>query len=214
MDQCAEPTLLAGGQRREGVDHLPWDVLQYMAPEYVAPEPAGRTASATFPPSRTCSTGWFMVPIATSAMPRRGCSVGGYWHADCVKSRHVSRVISVSPELVYEFASNPDNLPKWAAGLAKTEVVREGDVLLVDSPMGKVTVRFVPLNEYGVIDHDVTLPSGTTVTNPVRVLAHPEGSEILFTIRQIELTDDEFDRDIEMVEGDLERLKRLMEERA
>jgi hypothetical protein len=131
-----------------------------------------------------------------------------------MKSRHVSRVISVSPELVYEFASNPDNLPKWAAGLAKTEVVREGDVLLVDSPMGKVTVRFVPLNEYGVIDHDVTLPSGTTVTNPVRVLAHPEGSEILFTIRQIELTDDEFDRDIEMVEGDLERLKRLMEERA
>jgi hypothetical protein len=127
-------------------------------------------------------------------------------------SRHVSRVISVSPELVYMFASNPDNLPKWAAGLAKTEVVREGDSLLVDSPMGKVTVRFVPQNEYGVIDHDVILPSGTTVTNPVRVLTHPEGSEIVFTIRQIELTDDEFDRDIGMVEEDLERLKQLMEE--
>jgi uncharacterized protein YndB with AHSA1/START domain len=131
-----------------------------------------------------------------------------------MKSRHVSRVISVSPDLVYEFASNPDNLPKWAAGLAKTEVVREGDVLLVDSPMGKVAVRFVPRNEYGVLDHDVTLPSGTTVTNPVRVLAHPEGSEVVFTIRQIELTDDEFNRDIGMVEADLERLKRLMEERA
>jgi uncharacterized protein YndB with AHSA1/START domain len=131
-----------------------------------------------------------------------------------MESRHVSCVISVSPELVYEFASNPDNLPKWAAGLAKTEVVREGDVLLVDSPMGKVAVRFVPRNEYGVLDHDVTLPSGTTVTNPVRVLAHPEGSEVVFTIRQIELTDDEFNRDTGMVEGDLERLKRLMEERA
>jgi hypothetical protein len=131
-----------------------------------------------------------------------------------MKSRHVSRVISVSPDLVYEFASNPDNLPKWAAGLAKTEVVREGDVLLVDSPMGKVAVRFVPRNEYGVLDHDVTLPSVTTVTNPVRVLAHPEGSEVVFTIRQIELTDDEFNRDIGMVEADLERLKRLMEERA
>ena len=131
-----------------------------------------------------------------------------------MKSRHVSRVISVSPELVYEFASNPDNLPRWATGLTKASIVREGDVLLLDSPMGKVTVRFVPRNVYGVIDHDVTLPSGTTVTNPVRVLAHPEGSEIVFTIRQIELTDDEFDRDIGMVEGDLERLKRLMEERA
>jgi hypothetical protein len=48
----------------------------------------------------------------------------------------------------------------------------------------------------------------------MRVLAHPEGSEIVFTVRQIELTDEEFDRDIGMVEGDLERLKRLMEERA
>ncbi len=130
-----------------------------------------------------------------------------------MKSRHVSRVISASPEAVYEFAANPDNLPRWAAGLAKTEVVREGDVLRVDSPMGNVTVRFVPQNEYGVIDHDVTLPSGKTVTNPVRVVSHPAGSEIVFTIRQIDLTDDEFDRDTVMVEQDLERLKQLLEER-
>lgn len=135
------------------------------------------------------------------------------WQPGCMKSRHVSRAISAAPEAVYEFASNPDNLPKWAAGLAKTAVVREGDMLLVDSPMGRVTVEFVPHNDYGVIDHHVTLPSGTTVTNPVRILAHPEGSEIVFTIRQIELTDDEFDRDTGIVEEDLERLKQLMEER-
>ena len=128
-----------------------------------------------------------------------------------MNSRHVSRVIAASPEAVYDFASNPDNLPKWAAGLAKTEVVREGDTLFVDSPMGNVAVRFVPRNEYGVIDHDVTLPSGTIVTNPVRILAHPEGAEIVFTIRQIELTDEEFDRDTGMVEADLERLKGLVE---
>lgn len=125
-------------------------------------------------------------------------------------SRHVSRVIAASPNAVYEFASDPDNLPRWAAGLARTEVVREGDALVVDSPMGRVTVRFVPRNEYGIVDHDVTLPSGTTVTNPVRVLAHPEGAEIVFTIRQLELTDDEFDRDTRMVEEDLDRLARLL----
>ncbi len=130
-----------------------------------------------------------------------------------MKSRHISCVVSASPDSVYEVASNLDNLPRWAAGLASTEVVREGDVLLVDSPMGKVIVRFVPQNEYGVIDHDVTLPSGTTVRNPVRILSHPMGSEIVFTIRQIELTDDEFDRDTSLVEQDLERLKQLMEKR-
>lgn len=131
-----------------------------------------------------------------------------------MRSRHVSRVIGISPALVYEFASDPDNLPKWAVGLAKSTIVRKKDSLLVESPMGTVTVRFAPRNEYGVIDHDVTLPSGTTVTNHVRVLAHPEGSEIVFTVRQIELTDEDFNRDCGMVEGDLDRLKRLMEQRA
>ena len=130
-----------------------------------------------------------------------------------MRSRHVSRVIAASPEAVYAFASNPDNLPRWAAGLTTADVVRDGDVLVVDSPMGTVTVRFAPPNEYGVIDHDVTLPSGTTVTNPVRVLAHPEGAEIVFTIRQLDLTDDEFDRDTAAVERDLERLKELLESR-
>ncbi len=129
-------------------------------------------------------------------------------------SRHISRVISISPEHVYEFASDPDNLSKWALGLAKREIVRKGDSLLVESPVGTVIVRFVRRNEYGVIDHDVTLPSGTTVSNFVRVLAHPEGSEIVFTVRQIELSDEDFDRDCQMVEADLDRLKRLMEQRA
>lgn len=124
-----------------------------------------------------------------------------------MRSHHVSRVISASPEAVYEYASNVDNLPRWAAGLAQSEVVREGDVLVVESPMGRVTVRFVERNDLGVLDHDVTLPSGTIVTNPVRVLAHPNGAEIVFTVRQIELTDDEFARDIELVAADLERLE-------
>lgn len=131
---------------------------------------------------------------------------------EAMRSCHVSRVIFASPRVVYEFASDPDNLAKWAGGLVNGEVVRDGDTLLVESPVGRVAVRFVPRNEFGVLDHDVTLPTGTTVTNPVRVLGHPEGSEVVFTIRQIELTDDEFDRDTKMVEEDLDRLKHLMEE--
>jgi len=123
-----------------------------------------------------------------------------------MRSHHVSRVIGASPEAVYEYASDIDNLPRWAAGLAQAEVVREGDTLFVESPMGRVEVRFVERNRFGVLDHDVTLPSGTVVTNPVRVLAHPEGAEVVFTVRQIELDDDAFARDVAMVEADLERL--------
>ncbi|MGN5237517.1 MULTISPECIES: SRPBCC family protein [unclassified Rhodococcus (in: high G+C Gram-positive bacteria)] len=129
-----------------------------------------------------------------------------------IRSRHVSQVIARPPTQVYEFAANPDNLPAWASGLAQSHVERVGDTLVVDSPMGRVTVRFTPHNELGVLDHDVTLPSGTTVNNPVRVLPHPNGSEILFTVRQIGLSDDEFDRDTAIVAADLERLRVLLEE--
>jgi hypothetical protein len=131
-----------------------------------------------------------------------------------IASRHVSVVIHRSPQEVYDVAADPGNLPRWAAGLAQAEVTREGDTLLVDSPMGRVTVRFVPRNDLGVLDHDVTLPSGTTVTNPVRVLAHPDGAEVLFTVRQIELTDEELERDVRMVTADLDQLKELVEGRA
>ncbi|KQQ52924.1 SRPBCC family protein [Plantibacter sp. Leaf314] len=123
-----------------------------------------------------------------------------------MRSHHVSRVIAASPEAVYDYASDVDNLPRWAAGLAQAAVVREGDSLFVESPMGRVEVRFVERNRFGVLDHDVTLPTGTVVTNPVRVLSHPDGAEVVFTVRQIELDDDEFARDIELVAKDLERL--------
>jgi hypothetical protein len=129
-----------------------------------------------------------------------------------IASRHVSTVIRRSPAEVYDYASDPDHLPAWAAGLARAEVTRDGDTLLVDSPMGQVKVSFVPRNEYGVLDHDVILPTGTTVTNPVRVLAHPDGAEVLFTVRQIELTDDEFDNDLRTVTADLERLRAILED--
>lgn len=123
-----------------------------------------------------------------------------------MRSHHVSRVIAASPERVYAYASDVSNLPAWAAGLARADVTRDGDDLLVDSPMGRVRVRFVPTNRLGVLDHDVTLPSGTVVTNPLRVVAHPDGAEVIFTVRQVELSDEEFERDIRMVEADLDRL--------
>lgn len=130
-----------------------------------------------------------------------------------MRSRHVSRVIAASPQSVYDYVRDPDHLPLWAAGLASSPATREGDTLVVDSPMGRVTVRFVDRNDLGVLDHDVTLPSGAVVTNPMRVMSHPDGAEILFTVRQLDMSDDDFDRDCAAVAADLEALQRLIEER-
>ena len=46
------------------------------------------------------------------------------------------------PADVYEFASDPRNLPRWAAGLARSEVRRDGDEWIADAPFGKVRVRW------------------------------------------------------------------------
>lgn len=124
----------------------------------------------------------------------------------------MSRVIAAAPETVYAFAADPDHLPQWAAGLAQSAVVTQPDGLVVDSPMGTVKVTFVPHNDFGIIDHDVALPSGEVVNNPVRILRHPDGAEIVFTIRQLDLSDDDFDRDVAAVERDLDTLKRLIEQ--
>ncbi|MET0467928.1 MAG: SRPBCC family protein, partial [Aeromicrobium sp.] len=72
-------------------------------------------------------------------------------------------------------------------------------------------VRFVPRNDFGVLDHDVTLPSGVTVTNPFRVLAHPDGAEAVVTVRQLDLSDEEFERDCRQVAEDLDALAALLE---
>lgn len=126
-------------------------------------------------------------------------------------SRHISTVIAAVPEVVYRFAADPENLPAWASGLAVREVRRVGNGLVVESPMGRVTVEFVPRNDFGVLDHDVTLPSGEVVTNPLRVVAHPDGSEVIFTLRQLDASEGELASDAAMVAADLARLKALVE---
>lgn len=128
-----------------------------------------------------------------------------------MRSEHVSVVIRRPPAEVSAFAGDPANLPRWAAGLASGELRREGEWLVVDSPMGAVRVRVTAMNSYGVLDHDVVLPDGEVVHNPLRVVPHPDGSEVIFTVRQRGMTPAQLERDVAAVRADLERLRDLME---
>jgi Polyketide cyclase / dehydrase and lipid transport len=127
--------------------------------------------------------------------------------------RHVSVSINRSPELVYEFAATPENLPRWATGLGKSFHRRnDGDWVADGGPLGSATVRFVERNRFGVIDHDVTLPTGETVHNPLRVLPNGTGSEVVFTVfRRAGIPVTQFAEDAKAVEQDLGTLKRLLE---
>jgi hypothetical protein len=78
--------------------------------------------------------------------------------------------------------------------------------------MGRIVVTFAPRNEFGVLDHQVTLASGETFYNPMRVTPHGAGCEVVFSLRRQEaMTDDDFNRDANAVLADLLRLKARME---
>jgi uncharacterized protein YndB with AHSA1/START domain len=109
-------------------------------------------------------------------------------------SLHLTVSIDRPAAEVYAYARDPANLPAWAAGL------------------GRVVVRFAEVNPFGVLDHDVTLPDGTTVTNPLRVLPDGAGCEVVFTLRRAPGTTDEaFTADAAAVTADLATLKRVVE---
>ena len=128
---------------------------------------------------------------------------------------HQAHNISISIERdldeVYEFTSRPENFPRWATGLA-TNLEPESDYWVAHSPDGPVRVRFTPPNDYGVLDHHVTLPNGTEVYVPMRVVANESGSEVIFTLyRTPGMSEEILARDIGLVTNDLAVLKGLLE---
>ena len=127
------------------------------------------------------------------------------------ESKHLSETIARSAAEVYEYASDPANLPEWASGLGSSAEHVDGQ-WFVDSPDGRLTIVFAERNDYGILDHDVTLPSGETVSNPMRVIADGDGCEVVFTLRrQPGMTDADFARDEGLVRADLRALKQLLE---
>ena len=128
-----------------------------------------------------------------------------------MESRHVSTLINRTAADVYAYASDPANLPAWAPGLLRS-VERVDGQWVADSDMGRILLDWAPDNPFGVMDHHVTVPSGQTFYNPMRVTANGEGSEIVFSVRrQPGMTDEEFDRDCAAVQADLDALRDILE---
>ena len=130
-------------------------------------------------------------------------------------SRHVSVWVEAAPDVVYAIAADPEQLPRWASGLAEGALRQTADGWVADSPMGEVVIEFAPANEFGVPDHVVRMPSGEAVYNPMRVVPAGENEprcEVVFTVRQrAGMSDDEFENDAATVAGDLDRLRQLAE---
>lgn len=126
-------------------------------------------------------------------------------------AKHISVSIERRAAEVYEFASNPENLPQWAGGISGS-IKKVDDEWIAEAPMGTVKVNFVEKNKFGILDHDVTLSSGAKFYNPMRVFPNNHGSEVIFTLyRQAGMSDQKFADDAGSVERDLNKLKTLLE---
>lgn len=115
------------------------------------------------------------------------------------EARQLSVPIDRSAAEAYEFLSVPENLSKWASGLA--EALRDGPA----------SVRFSERNAYGVLDHAVDTLRGS-VYIPLRVVPKGSACELVLTLfRQPRISDEKFAADAEWVMRDLHAAKRILE---
>jgi hypothetical protein len=122
---------------------------------------------------------------------------------------HVS--IHVPPQKVAAFLRDLAQWKSWAPWVRS--VARTGpDDWAVETDDGTMHFRFVEPNALGVLDHQVTLPSGETVTNSMRVIPNGTGSELVMVLFQWpHMSAQELDRDVQAVTDDLARLKAAVE---
>lgn len=127
------------------------------------------------------------------------------------ETRRLSIAINRAPGEAYEFLSAPENFARWASGLAGS-LRRIGEDWIAETPEGRAVVRFSERNSRGVLDHSVTLPRGTTVYVPLRVVAKGSGCELVLTLfRQPDMSEEKFAADAEWVMRDLDAAKRILE---
>jgi polyketide cyclase/dehydrase/lipid transport protein len=127
------------------------------------------------------------------------------------QSRQISASIDRPAAEVYDYACDPANLPAWAPGLGSSVENIDGH-WFVETPAGPAGFAFVERNEFGVLDHEVTLPSGEVIHNPMRVVPNGDGCEVVFSLRRLPgMSAEDFERDAGLVQADLTRLKHVLE---
>jgi carbon monoxide dehydrogenase subunit G len=129
--------------------------------------------------------------------------------AELQRSEVVHTSILAPPQDVIAFLSDMNNWKTWAPWVRSVKRSSARDWTL-ETDAGQMKVRFVESNSLGVLDHEVTLASGVTVLNSMRVLANGSGSELVMVLFQSAGTSTEdFERDIQAVRDDLARIKKV-----
>jgi hypothetical protein len=127
------------------------------------------------------------------------------------KCRTITVSIDRNWREVYDFASIPQNFQRWAAGLGR-RFEGSGEEWTAEDPYGRpIRIRFSRPNEFGVLDHIVSV-EGRETRNALRVVPNGTGAEIMFTLLKApDMSEEVFVVDAAAVERDLHALKSLLE---
>jgi len=128
-----------------------------------------------------------------------------------MKSKTLSVSIDCDPKKVYEFVSNPENLPRWASAFCQS-VRQVNNEWIIETPRGSMKVLFSNQNIFGILDHYVSPSPEVKIFVPMRVLSNGSGSEVVFTLfRQVGMSDGQYAEDQRLVDQDLNKLKSILE---
>jgi hypothetical protein len=128
-----------------------------------------------------------------------------------LESKTISVSINRNWNEVYDAIWRPEDFSKWASGLSKSSLAKDGDAWKAEGTEGPIRIKFTDHNAFGVMDHYVTLDNGTEIYIPLRVIPNDNGAEVLLTLfRQPGMSDAKFTADVEWVTRDLLALEAVV----
>ena len=128
-----------------------------------------------------------------------------------MKAKTYSTTIACDPKKAFDFIAQPENLPRWATGFCR-KIVRDAQHWIVDSPQGKIRMRYVTDEKTGVIDFYMSPAPGVEGLAASRVVPNGKEAEYLFTLFQApEVSDELFEKQGQVLQEELANLKSILE---
>ena len=124
-----------------------------------------------------------------------------------------SITIKTNPDSLFDFISNPHNLPQWAPALCDSVTEQNGEFLLQTS-FAPVKLQYKSNKQFGVIDLVLSpaLPIPIKITAHTRIIPGSNESLFIFTHFQLPLLGEEtFRKQKEKVTRGLAKLKEIIE---
>ena len=119
--------------------------------------------------------------------------------------------IEAAPSKVLQLVSNPENLPRWAVGFARS-IRREGGRWLVSTGGGEIPLRVLFDARSGTVDFWMVPAPGVEALAASRVIPRGAAAEYTFTQFQLPgMPDDAFEKSVKALQHELQVLKALAE---